>query len=188
MRPLLPVALTVLLLSLGCTSQEQRVWLTDEEAIRTQAWLLETSPVDLGYEAVANWLQPPAGVTLTAVTAIAVDSKDQVWLLHRGDSVAPVQCYSPDGEFLFAWDDVEIGRAHMIKVDDEGNVWIADDGDHAVYKLSPDGELLLTLGEKGVAGSDNAHFEAPSDVDFDAAGAIFVADGNRRIVKSSPSG
>lgn len=184
---IVPVALT-LLLSVGCASQEQTSWLTDEEAIRTQAWLLETSPVDLGYEPVANWIQPPADVTLTAVTAVAVDSKDQVWLLHRGEGAAPVQCYSSDGEFLFSWDDVDIGRAHMINFDDDDNVWISDDGDHAIYKFSPDGELLLALGEQGVAGSDNEHFEAPSDVDFDAAGAIYVTDGNRRIVKFSPDG
>jgi sugar lactone lactonase YvrE len=99
------------------------------------------------------------------------------------------------GAHRFAW-------PHGIHVDREGNVWIADatgfggtpEGlGHAVYKFSPDGELLLTLGKPGVAGSGRDMFTQPSDILIAPDGSIFVADGhgaegNNRIVKFGPDG
>lgn len=99
------------------------------------------------------------------------------------------------GAGLFAW-------PHGMHVDREGNVWVTDAtgfGDtppglgHVVYKFSPDGELLLTLGEKGVAGSGPDRFTGPSDVLVAPDGSIFVADGhgaggNNRIVKFDARG
>ena len=52
---------------------------------------------------------------------------------------------------------------HGIFVDDDGNVWVADaqanqerTKGHQVFKFSPDGQVLLTLGKAGVAGQDGA--------------------------------
>ncbi|MGH7480952.1 MAG: peptidyl-alpha-hydroxyglycine alpha-amidating lyase family protein [Longimicrobiales bacterium] len=99
------------------------------------------------------------------------------------------------GQGLFAW-------PHGIDVDHDGNVWVTDavgfgeqpaDLGHVVYKFSPDGELLLTLGTKGVAGAGRDTFNQPSDVLVAPDGSIFVADGhgaggNNRIVKLAPDG
>ena len=63
-----------------------------------------------------------------------------------------------------------------------------------VIKFSPDGVVLLRLGTAGVAGTDAAHFNRPSDVVTAPNGDIFVADGhggedtNARIVKFSKDG
>ena len=64
---------------------------------------------------------------------------------------------------------------------------------HQVFKFSPQGKLLMTLGEAGVSGNDAAHFTSPSDVVTAPNGDIFVADGhnangNNRIVKYSKEG
>ena len=79
-----------------------------------------------------------------------------------------------------------------------GNVWVTDgvgkDGKgHQVFKFSPDGKLLMTLGKAGVAGSGPDEFNAPSAVLVAPNGDIFVADGhggdtNARIVKFDPAG
>ena len=66
-------------------------------------------------------------------------------------------------------------------------------GGHIVVKFSPEGEVLLVLGEKGVPGNDEKHFNQPSDVVTNDAGDIFVADGhggetNSRIVKFDKTG
>ena len=52
---------------------------------------------------------------------------------------------------------------HGIHVDADGNVWVTDsqgtqDGTkgHQVIKFSPEGEVLLTLGQAGVRGSEPA--------------------------------
>ena len=64
---------------------------------------------------------------------------------------------------------------------------------HQVFKLSPDGKVLLTLGTAGVPGTDESHFNQPSDVVTAPNGDIFVADGhggatNARIVKFNKDG
>jgi streptogramin lyase len=100
------------------------------------------------------------------------------------------------GAGVFAW-------PHGIHVDRAGNVWVTDatgiggdlpqDMGHVIHKFSPNGELLMTLGTKGVAGAGQDTFNQPSDVLVAPNGDIFVADGhgaggNNRIVKFSSEG
>jgi streptogramin lyase len=87
---------------------------------------------------------------------------------------------------------------HGIFVDGDGNVWVTDgqgkDGKgHQVFKFSPDGKVLLTLGKAGTAGDGPDTFNAPSAVLVAPNGDIFVGDGhggntNSRIVKFSKDG
>jgi sugar lactone lactonase YvrE len=87
---------------------------------------------------------------------------------------------------------------HGLSVDPEGNVWVTDglgkEGKgHQVFKFSPDGKLLMTLGKRGVAGSGPDEFNAPSATLVAPNGDIFVADGhggntNARIVKFDKTG
>jgi len=96
-------------------------------------------------------------------------------------------------------------RPHGIRIDREGNVWVTDgegpDGKdpnkngkgHQVFKFSPDGKVLMTLGRAGVAGDGPDTFNQPSAVLIEPKGDIFVADGhggnsNARIVKFSKDG
>jgi sugar lactone lactonase YvrE len=64
---------------------------------------------------------------------------------------------------------------------------------HQVFKFSPDGKVLLTLGKAGVTGDGPDTFNQPSDVITSPSGDIFVADGhggnsNARIVKFDKNG
>jgi peptidylamidoglycolate lyase len=79
---------------------------------------------------------------------------------------------------------------HGLALDRDDNIWVTDVGLHQVFKFSPQGELLLTLGEAGRADGDRSHFDGPTDVAVGADGAIYVADGygNARVVKFSPEG
>jgi sugar lactone lactonase YvrE len=99
------------------------------------------------------------------------------------------------GAGLFAW-------PHGMHVDRQGNVWVTDAvgfGEtppglgHVVYKFSPTGDLLMTLGRKGEAGAGHDTFTQPSDVLVAPNGDIFVVDGhgaggNNRVVKFSADG
>ncbi len=103
------------------------------------------------------------------------------------------------GAQMFIW-------PHGLHIDREGNVWATDSGadsavqtaakaglkvGHVVRKFSPDGKLLMTLGEPGVGGDDEYHFRSPAGVVTAPNGDIFVADGhftNNRIVKYSKDG
>jgi sugar lactone lactonase YvrE len=90
-------------------------------------------------------------------------------------------------------------QAHGMTVDRDGNVWVTDaqtkDGKgQQVFKFSPDGKVLMTLGKAGVAGDGTDVFSGPSDVVVASNGDIFVADGHiagtsiGRIVKFSKDG
>ena len=65
----------------------------------------------------------------------------------------------------------------------DGNVWVTDaqakDGKgQQVFKFSPEGKVLLTLGKAGVAGEGPDTFSGPADVVVARNGDIFVADGH----------
>jgi streptogramin lyase len=110
---------------------------------------------------------------------------------------------------------------HGIFVDRDGNVWVTDGQDNAplpqrgaggrgaprgpgpvgpregatkgsqVYKFSPDGKLLLTLGKPGGAAAPD-YFYQPNDVLVAPNGDIFVAEGhgagNNRVLKFDKTG
>jgi DNA-binding beta-propeller fold protein YncE len=62
-----------------------------------------------------------------------------------------------------------------------------------VFKMSPEGKILMTLGKAGVAGSGPDTFNGPCGVAIAPNGDIFVADGhggdtNARVVKFSKDG
>jgi hypothetical protein len=87
---------------------------------------------------------------------------------------------------------------HGLYVDKDNNLWATDakgykDKGQQVFKFSPDGKLLLTLGKAGVAGDGPDTFHAPNTVAVAANGDIFVEDGhgldsNARIVQFSKDG
>ena len=76
-------------------------------------------------------------------------------------------------------------RLRISPYDPERRVWVVNETFHQIYVFSNDGrELLMTLGEKGVAGDDGSHFGRPQDVAFLPDGRVLVADGldNHRVV------
>ena len=82
--------------------------------------------------------------------------------------------------------------AHNINVDSEGSLWIGDRSNHVIYKYTQDGQQLMVLGTKGVAGDDSSRtsFNRAAHVTIAPNGDIFVADGyvNHRIVHYSKDG
>ena len=78
-------------------------------------------------------------------------------------------------------------------VDKDGNIYVADMGNHAIRKITPDGKVT-TLAGNGLIGSadgigSEARFAYPSDVAVDAEGNVYVADTlNHVIRKITPDG
>jgi len=109
---------------------------------------------------------------------------------------------------------------HGIHVDREGNIWVTDGQDnlpraargaaaattpatapakvigHQVFKFSPDGKILMTLGKPGGnqpgTSADPASFYQPNDVLVAPNGDIFVSEGhggaNSRLIKIDKTG
>ena len=116
----------------------------------------------------------------------------------EGSNLAPILKFDENGNLAKSFGAGMFVLPHGLSVDRAGNVWVTDgvgkDGKgHQVFKFSPDGKLLMTLGKAGVAGSGPDEFNAPSAVLVAPNGDIFVADGhggdtNARIVKFDPAG
>ncbi len=95
--------------------------------------------------------------------------------------------------------------AETVRIDPQDNIWVVDRGSNMVLKFSPDGRIAMTMGRKpeavNLAGAEGGRgssgvgapgdsFNRPTDVAWDAAGNIFVADGygNSRIAKFDSNG
>ena len=67
---------------------------------------------------------------------------------------------------------------------------MTDNGNHQVMKFTNDGELLMTLGIKGEAGTTDDTFDRPADIAFGPNDELYVADGygNSRVVKYDADG
>ena len=157
------------------------------------------------YQTIETWGQLPAGRTWGATSAVDVAPNGNLWVAERcgantcaGSNLPPILEFDPSGKLLRSFGAGLLIFPHGFHVDRDGNVWVTDaqgrDGKgHQVFKFSPDGKLLLTLGKAGVAGAGNDELNQPSDVAVAPNGDIFVADGhdsgsNMRIVKYTKDG
>ncbi|MEX2287683.1 MAG: peptidyl-alpha-hydroxyglycine alpha-amidating lyase family protein [Planctomycetaceae bacterium] len=141
------------------------------------------------YDHDPGWPKRPENVKPWGwVSGIAVDAQNQVWLFNKGPD--PVQVYAADGTFVRTWGKDKFLEPHQLRIDREGNVWVADFGLHVVQKYTPEGKLLQELGVRGESGEDNLHFNKPTDMAITKSGDIFVTDGygNRRIVHFDKDG
>jgi hypothetical protein len=157
------------------------------------------------YRTISDWAKLPAGRVWGSTAGVDVDSHDHLWVAERcganscaGSNLDPILEFDSSGKLLKSFGGGMFVFPHGIGVDKDGNVWVTDgqgkDGKgHQVFKFSPEGKVLMTLGKAGVAGNGTDTFNMPSDVAIAPNGDIFVADGhggesNSRIVKFNKDG
>lgn len=138
--------------------------------------------------------------------------------LCTGSDLPAILKFDANGNLVKSFGAGILNFPHGIHVDRDGNVWVTDGRDnrvgrgrgaaadaplppqpaeiygHQVFKFSPEGKLLMTLGTKG-GGRDSLFFWQPNDVLVAPNGDIFVAEGhasnataNARILKFDKSG
>jgi sugar lactone lactonase YvrE len=135
-----------------------------------------------------------------------MDKAGRLIALRRGQP--PVVEFDLSGKVLRTWGTGLILAPHGLYIDREGFVWITDapyrgeaetvsgkGRGQQVYKFSPEGKLVMTLGTAGVAGDGPNTFNQPSHVVVAPNGDVFVTDGhvgklgsNARVVKFSRDG
>jgi len=157
------------------------------------------------YRTTRDWGELPAGVKWAAVTAVEPAPDGTIYVVHRcfanscaGRSEAPILKYDASGKLLKSWGSGMFVFPHGATVDRAGNLWLTDargenGKGHQVFKFSPDGRVLMTLGKAGVSGSGPDLFDQPTDVVLSPAGDIFVTDSHRngknnRIVRFTADG
>jgi DNA-binding beta-propeller fold protein YncE len=140
------------------------------------------------YEVVEGWGKLPAGWSFGWIPAVAVDSRDRVYVYSRSEH--PMVVFDRDGNFLTAWGEDVLKDAHGLFIDRNDILWCVERDTHCVHKMTTEGKLLMTIGIPGVPGEDGKPFRKPTDIAFSSTGEIFISDGygNSRIHKYSPDG
>jgi DNA-binding beta-propeller fold protein YncE/4-amino-4-deoxy-L-arabinose transferase-like glycosyltransferase len=88
--------------------------------------------------------------------------------------------FSPEGSFEERWgEQLALFDPRGLDVDKQGYVYIANTGGSVVIKVSPDGEVLASL---GTVGSGPGRLSQPTDVAVDDDGNLYIVDSeNERI-------
>ena len=132
------------------------------------------------------WPKPlPNHWILGSVIGVGVDSRDHLFIIHRGDSTLnqrteagagatppmaecclsapPILEFDPEGNLVKAWGGPGEGFVwpqsnHGIAIDDKDNVWIGGNGptDSHILKFTHDGKFLLQIGTPKAPRSSNS--------------------------------
>ncbi len=132
--------------------------------------------------------------TIWRAIDVAVDSSGNVWIADSSPS--HVLKFDANGDFLmelgetwtYGTDNDHFGRPVSIAFDSSGNIYVSDGtetwtgGNQRIQIFDSSGNYLNTIGETGVAGSDNNHFYDPHHIVIDDNNYLYVADfSNHRI-------
>ncbi len=145
---------------------------------------------DHRYRVVEDWAKLPEGWSMPDAAAVAVDSKDRVYVFNRGEH--PMIVFDRDGNFLRSWGEGVFTRAHGLHVGPDESVYCTDDGDHTVRKCTLEGRVLLTIGIPGKPAPylSGEPFHRCTHTALSPRGDIYISDGygNARVHKYSPDG
>ncbi|MBI3792795.1 MAG: hypothetical protein HY275_18205 [Gemmatimonadetes bacterium] len=164
------------------------------------------------FEVDLTWPKPlPNHWIIGSTIGVGVDSRDHIFIIHRGDSTLnqrtesgspkgecctsapPVLEFDQEGNLVNAWGGPGPGYEwpgsnHGISVDDQDNVWIGGNGpmDSHILKFTHDGKFLQQIGTplQKVNSRDSTHFGRVAKISFDPpAHEAFVSDGygNKRV-------
>jgi hypothetical protein len=138
----------------------------------------------MGYTFAYPYVLPPG---FGGVPAVALDSKGNLWAFQRADAGKPqLFKFDPNHKLVLQVGPDVIGyqdKAHGMAVDAEDNVWITAANGATVMKISPDGKLLLTIGERGRRGDwieekSQRLLWQPVMIAFAPNGDVYIAEGH----------
>jgi DNA-binding beta-propeller fold protein YncE len=174
---------------------------------------------EIRFDSATDALKLPSGTIFGEVAGVATNSRGDVYVYTRTGyptvTLGTMRPFAHGGSRLYQFDKTgkflrEIGKdtygfmyAAQVRVDPNDNVWVVDEMSSMVMKFDPQGRVAFLLGRKAEAvpvparstpndgaGQPADLFNRPTDVAWDAAGNIFVADGmgNARIAKFDKDG
>ena len=138
------------------------------------------------YQITENW--PRFGdIRSGAAIGIIPDGKGGTWLHHRSEP--PILHIDASGTITQRFGEKMFVQAHGFCRDRDGNFWAGDSGPFQdnpsttgrgfqLFKFSPDGKLLLTLGKAGVSRAGQDTFIGPTACAIAPNGDIVIADGH----------
>ncbi len=126
---------------------------------------------------------------------ITMDKSGYVYVMDSGNH--RIQKFTSDGAFVTKWGRKGSGNGEFGSIEDfgpfpgiitdrEGNVYVADSGNHRIQKFTSDGDFVAKWGK---AGRGEGEFNSPEGMVIDSEGFIYVADSkNHRIQKFTTDG
>lgn len=138
----------------------------------------------MGYKFSYPYVVPKG---IGGIPSVALDSKGYLWVFKRSPAgTVQLMKFDPNHKLVLQVPESVIGhqdKAHGMNVDKDDNVWITDNGQATVMKLSPEGKLLMTIGVKGHRGDwDEAKGQRllwqPVMVAFGPKGDVYIAGGH----------
>ena len=161
------------------------------------------NPTANRYVEVPGFFKMPAGRAMGASSAVAGDSKGNIWVVDRcaantcvGSKLDPVMEFDAKGNFVKAFGAGLLQFAHGITIDKQDHIFVADnvptDGKgsktqgHVVLEFDTSGKLLRTMGKAGVPSTAPGMFREPNAVLVAPDGSLFVAEGHTRDYKGTP--
>ena len=133
------------------------------------------------------------GRTWGSTAGVDIGPDGHVWAYDRcganscdGSNLAPILKFDrASGRLLTSFGAGMFAFPHGLHVDRDGNVWVTDGQrskdatrGHQVFKFTPQGKVLMTLGKAGVAGDGPDALNEPNDVITAPNGDIFVSEGH----------
>lgn len=119
-----------------------------------------------------------------------------------GSMVAPVLKLDASGNVLKSFGAGMFIFPHKIYVDPDGNIWVVDERSpnererkknpqekakgHTVIKFSPEGKVLLTIGQPGIAGNPPDALTEPTSIVIAPSGDIFISEGHSGQALAAP--
>jgi len=150
---------------------------------------IEASP-KLPFHSVPLAVQAPvAGWESGLVSGVAIDGKEVIYEMQRGDKADPVLVLDRAGKLLRSWGKGDYRIPHSIRIDPKGNIWTVDASSSIVIKYSPLGKKLMTIAVGDQPETGNA-FNGTTDIAFGPNEHVFISDGygNSRVVEYTPDG
>lgn len=134
-------------------------------------------------------LQVRPATPLEGISAVTMDAKGLIYVLHRPASGDPVVVVDQKGNFVRSWGKGMYTIPHGIRVDPAGNIWTLDANTSMVYKFTPEGKKLLEI-SVGEIPDKSREFCGATDIAFARNGHLFVSDGycNGRVIEYDATG
>ena len=155
--------------------------------LQDQTRISPTNDLPNPYERVYPWGELPTGAYDERASFIGAEQgpDGNIYLLGRclqnsctGRPEPPILKLDAAGRLLKTWGTGMFDFPHGFAVDQEGNVWASDQRGHQVFKWDSEGDLLMTIGQKGTRGDPPGLLSEPTDVAIAPNGDIFITEGH----------
>ena len=132
-------------------------------------------------------------IAFSLPTGLATNSADDLFVFDSGSH--QILKFDKDGNFLLGWGKLGSGEGELncyedkgticgIATDAQGNLYVADKGNHRIQKFDGEGNFLIAWGSQG---TEDSQFIRPIYVATDMQGNVFVTDDRNPIIQKFDS-